>query len=118
MKLKLDDNSSESLHQIHFISWFRKTFDGVLIWSNPMGGHRHISVAMKLKAEGSIRGVPDLYVPKWHLWVEMKKAKGGYLSRDQKKIIKYLEEECGDTVIVGKGFEDAKRQIEEFVKNI
>ena len=103
---------SEDREQMLFVQWFRRTFPGVLIHSIPNGGHRHIAVAAKLKATGAVAGIPDLYVPAWKLWVEMKRQKGGALSAEQKEIIAYLQG-LGDEVIVGKGCEHAKAQIME-----
>lgn len=54
--------------------------------------------------------MPDLCVPEWSLWIEMKRQEGGRLSAAQKDWIEYLEE-VGHTVIVGKGWEDAREQI-------
>ena len=70
----------------------------------------------KLKAEGVVAGIPDLFIPAWDIWVEMKRSKSGRLSPDQKKIIEYLENE-GYKVIVGKGAKDASRQIVEAKEN-
>lgn len=79
----------------------------------PNGGHRHPAVAAKLKATGVSSGVPDLFIPAWHLWVEMKRTKGGSLSPEQKNWIAYLES-VKFCCIVGKGAEDAKKQIQAF----
>jgi hypothetical protein len=68
-----------------------------------------------LKAEGVVSGIPDLQVPEWLLWVEMKKVSGGIVSPAQKGMISYLES-IGHHVIIGHGFEDAKRQIEAMKK--
>ena len=103
---------SEDREQALFVQWFRRSYPGVLIHSIPNGGHRHIAVAANLKATGAVRGIPDLYIPAWKIWVEMKRSKGGTLSPDQKEIIAYLQS-IGDQVIVGRGFEDAKAQILE-----
>jgi VRR-NUC domain. len=59
--------------------------------------------------------VPDLFVPAWSLWIEMKRQKGGRLSADQKDWIAYLES-IGHVVIVGRGFEDARAQIESMMR--
>ena len=117
MKLNLTDKSSEHMHQVATVSWFRKTFPGVLIWSTPNGGSRHIATAAKLKSEGSLRGVPDLFVPEWKLFIEMKKLKGGRLSPDQNKVINYLTG-VGYSVIVGYGFDDAKSKILGFAEKM
>ena len=63
-----------------------------------------------LKAEGVTAGVPDLFVPAWLLWIEMKREKGGTVSPAQRDWISYLES-IGHQVIVGRGFEDAKEQV-------
>ena len=106
---------SESEEQIGFLRWFEGRFDGVWIFHIPNGGHRAISVAKKMKAEGVKAGVPDLYVPVWKLWIEMKRKKGGRLSPDQKDWIEYLEG-IGDTVLVCNGATYASRQVLEFLQ--
>ena len=101
---------SESEEQEGFVNWFRAKFPGVLIYAIPNGGHRAVSVAKRLKAEGVIAGIPDLHIPEWRLWVEMKRVKGGSLSQDQRAMIRHLEN-IGHKVIVGRGAKDASRQI-------
>lgn len=106
---------SEHSEQVGLINWFRGRFNGVLIFAIPNGDKRALSVAKRLKAEGVTRGVPDLYVPAWNLWIEMKRKSGGRLSPEQKQIITYLQS-LGHTVIVGKGAEDASAQILQFLE--
>ena len=106
---------TESDEQIGFLRWFEMQFRGVWIFHIPNGGHRAISVAKKMKEEGVKAGVPDLYVPSWKLWIEMKRTKGGVVSKDQRAWHEYLE--CiGDAVIIGRGATDASRQVMEFLK--
>ena len=66
-----------------------------------------------LKAEGVTAGIPDLCVPAWGLWVEMKRADGGTVSPAQKTIMTYL---CGigHHCIVGNGFDDARLKVENY----
>jgi hypothetical protein len=109
----LDRIPSEDHEQMMLVQWFRRTYPEVRIFSVPNGGHRHPAVAAKMKATGVVKGVPDLFVPAWRLWIEMKRTKGGSLSPEQKDWIKYLES-VGFSCIVGKGAEDAKRQISAF----
>jgi hypothetical protein len=106
---------SESEEQIGFLRWFDDNFAGVRIFHIPNGGRRSMSVAKKLKAEGVKAGVPDLYVPEWHLWIEMKRVSGGRLSPEQVDWIAYLKR-IGDTVIIGKGATDASRQVLAFLQ--
>lgn len=105
---------SEHSEQVNFVRWFRLAYPKVLIFAIPNGGHRHIAVADKLKAEGVVTGIPDLYIPAWRLWVEMKRQQGGKLSSSQKEMKKYLLE-IGDNFILGHGFDDARAKIIEFV---
>ena len=106
---------SEHSEQVGFINWFRVKYPQVLIFAIPNGEKRAITVAKRLKAEGVVRGIPDLYIPAWNLWVEMKRISGGRLSPEQKGMIQYLEG-IGQKVIVGKGAADASRQILEFLE--
>jgi hypothetical protein len=106
---------SEHDEQVGFINWFRAKYPSVLIFAIPNGEKRAISVAKRLKAEGVVRGVPDLYVPAWKLWIEMKRASGGRLSPDQKEMINYLES-IGNTVIIGKGASDASKKVLDFME--
>ena len=104
---------SEHSEQVGFINWFRAKYPQVLIFAIPNGEKRSISVARRLKMEGVVRGVPDLYVPAWNLWIEMKRVSGGRLSTDQRQMISYLEN-IGHSVIVGKGATDASKKVSEF----
>ena len=104
---------SEHSEQVGFINWFRVKYPQVLIFAIPNGEKRAITVAKRLKAEGVVRGIPDLYIPAWNLWVEMKRISGGRLSPEQRGMIQYLEG-IGQKVIVAKGAADASKQILEF----
>ena len=104
---------TEHEEQREVVRWFRQTWPGVRIHAIPNGGARSKATAGRLKAEGVVSGVPDLFVPAWRLWVEMKRTKGGSLSPEQKDWITYLQE-VGYCAIVCKGAEDAKRQISAF----
>lgn len=106
---------SEDMEQAYFVSWFRKTYPSVKIFAIPNGGHRHISVAAKLKVTGVCKGVPDLFIPEWRVWIEMKKAKGGRVSPEQKDWIEYLTG-CGYIAFVANGCEEAKEKIMELNK--
>ena len=106
---------SEHLEQVRLVSWFRRQWPDVRIFAIPNGGGRSMAQGAALKAEGVTAGVPDLYVPAWSLWVEMKKATGGTVLPVQRDWVAYLNG-IGHQVIIGRGFEDAKRQIESIKK--
>jgi hypothetical protein len=111
--LSADKIPSEDHEQMMLVQWFKRTYPDVRIFSVPNGGHRHPAVAAKMKATGVSSGVPDLFIPAWRLWVEMKRTKGGSLSAEQKDWVAYLES-VGFCCIVGKGAEDAKAKISAF----
>ena len=101
---------SEHLQQVRLVSWFRRQYPDTRIFAIPNGGGRSASQGAALKAEGVQAGVPDLCVPEWLLWIEMKREAGGVVSPVQREWIQYLEG-IGHWLIIGHGFEDAKRQI-------
>ena len=80
------------------IKWFRYEYPhlGSLLFAIPNGGHRHIAVAAKMKAEGVQPGVPDLFLAdpqkKHHgLFIEMK-TPGGHLTPSQERMIGQLRD--------------------------
>lgn len=85
---------SEHILQVNCINWFRLKYPKQLIYAIPNGGFRHYSTAKRLKAEGVVSGIPDLFVPTPNekhngLYIELK---FGYNkpSASQKKIMEYL----------------------------
>jgi hypothetical protein len=106
-------NDEEHHEQTKLVQWFELQFPEVRVLAIPNGGNRNIITAKKLKAEGVRRGVPDLLIPAWGLWIEMKNTKGGRVSPEQKQWIEYLRG-VGHTVFVCAGFLAARRMILEF----
>lgn len=110
--------------QVKLINWTKK--EDVLeiypeldmIHATPNGGKRHIGTAVKLKAEGTKKGVPDLHLPvargKYHsLWIEMKAPKGT-VSTEQKWWLKRLILE-GNCVAVCYSAESAKNVCRDYL---
>lgn len=73
-------------------------------------------MARRLRAEGVVAGVPDLFIPGWRLWVEMKRI-DSRPSQNQKTMIHYLES-VGYTVIVGYGARDASEKVINFFQSM
>jgi len=101
---------SEHAEQVGFVRWFRAKWPRVLIFAIPNGGKRNITTAKLLVKEGVVAGVPDLFIPAWGIWVEMKRQKGGRLSQDQEAMIVYVES-IGHRVVVGFGALDASDKL-------
>jgi hypothetical protein len=108
---------TEHEDQRELVRWFRQTHVGTVIFAIPNGGARSLATASRLKAEGVVKGVPDLFIPAWELWVEMKRVKGGAVSQEQETMHAYLRG-VGYWVLVAKGFEDAKQQIEAWKNEV
>ena len=104
---------TEHEEQRDFIRWFRRTFPDVVIFAIPNGGLRGKVTANKLKMEGVLAGVFDLYVLDWNLPIEMKRQKTGRLSPDQKNMAEKLTS-LGRHYIVARGSLDAQRQVLEY----
>lgn len=107
-----DSVLSEHHEQREFVRWFRQALPDVRIMAIPNGGVRTAATAGRLKAEGVCAGVPDLFIPAWGLWIEMKRAKGGKVSPQQKDWHDYLAS-CGYRVIVCLGCADAIKQAQQ-----
>lgn len=106
---------TEHLEQRAFVSWFRRNYPGVRIFAIPNGGVRSLAAAARLKAEGVSKGVPDLFIPAWWLWVEMKRIKGGVVSDEQHDWMEYLRG-IGYECIVCRGADEAKSMVAEIAK--
>ena len=106
---------SEHYEQATFVAWFRQTYPSVRIFAIPNGGSRSRTQGAKLKLEGVSPGVPDLFIPAWNLWVEMKRSVGGRLSAEQKDWISYLQD-VGHCAIVCAGCNDAQEKVRQFEK--
>jgi VRR-NUC domain. len=108
---------SEHEHQKLFVNWIRLNYKQYIIAAIPNGGKRNIFEAKKLKDEGVLGGMCDLMIlmpNKEIVFLEMKKSKGGVLSKNQKELIPKIEK-LGFTVLIGYGFLDAKEKFENYL---
>lgn len=89
-----------------------------LLYAIPNGGHRHISVAKKLKDEGVKRGIPDLFLPvakggSHGLYIEMKTTKGKLKSEQKEWRDKLVEQ--GYAWALCRGHIEAMFTLEEYM---
>ena len=108
---------TEHEEQREFVQWFRREYPGVRIFAVPNGEQRSPSVACRLKVEGVSRGVPDLFIPAWGLWIEMKRTKGGVVSVEQADWIEYLQG-LGYAAVVCRGCDEAKAVAEKHRREV
>lgn len=86
---------SESTEQIILLARIRHFHPDVLAFAIPNGGKRDPKEAARLKKEGVLAGVPDVCIAEargaWHgMYIELKRADGGRVSDEQKKVIEKL----------------------------
>jgi hypothetical protein len=89
------------------------------IYAVPNGGKRGKLTAAKLKQEGVRAGIPDICVPyashpHASLRIELKRADGGTVSKEQSARAADLES-LGNLVLIARGWEPAARAIVDYV---
>lgn len=114
MTLNRSNSPLEHVEQVTFLNEFRKRYPSIFIFGIPNGGKRDPITAKRLKLEGQEPGVPDMYVPAWNLWIEMKRQRGSTLSQDQRRVISHLED-IGDTVIIAFGWQNGLERVQKFL---
>lgn len=102
---------SEHTEQVLFINWSRAEYPDLLIYAVPNGGFRMPQTRKHLKEEGVVAGIPDLHIPELNLYIEMKRTKGGSLSKVQNEIITHLRS-IGCRVEVCLGFKAAREVLQ------
>jgi hypothetical protein len=116
------DVPTEHEEQVAFVEWARLWLPEELrglLFAIPNGGMRHKKTAADLKAEGCVRGVPDLLfawprLGKHGLFIEMKRTKSGNLSKEQKEMIERLNK-AGYAVVVAKGCQEAQDAVRRYM---
>lgn len=108
---------SEDQEQAAFVQWFRCQWPKVLIAHFANGGSRNKAEAAKLKRIGVVPGMPDLFIPEWKLFIEMKRRHGGVVSKEQKAMIEYLVS-VGYQAYVARGYDEAMDICRDVVSNM
>jgi len=101
---------SEHEHQVMLVQWLKRNHPGLRFFSVPNAAKRSYNISAMMKAEGLSKGVPDFFIPKLKLFIEMK-AEQGRLSKEQVSWLEYLGS-VGYTSEVCYGFEEARELIE------
>jgi hypothetical protein len=104
--------------QRDLVKWCREVYPWVILFSIPNGGQRNIVTARRLKEEGVLPGVPDLFLakPVGHyagLFLEIKKI-GGRISKAQQQMTVKLAK-AGYAVRVPRGLEEGKKAIQDYL---
>lgn len=109
----IEESWDEHKHQKEL----KKRLDSMgLLWNaTPNGGKRNIGVAKKLKAEGVSKGFPDItvFLPSIVLYIELKKLKGSYPTKEQKEWIDSLNKLKYASARCCKGWREAMQFVNE-----
>lgn len=116
---------TEHQEQVALLHWFREyaprvNLDPRCLFAIPNGGKREKAGATQLSLEGVTKGVPDLCLiaPQGRvLWLEMKRAKGGVVSKEQAAFHVLLKKQ-GFSVVVCHGAHHAITEIRKFLEGI
>ena len=121
-KLNLSGPGSESHEQRSLVAWWqavRRQWPGAVLFAIPNGGARSAVTGARLRAEGVVAGIPDMFLacPKGGragLFLEMKRTHGGRVDKAQKTVMALLESQ-GYECAVCRGFEAARARIEAYM---
>ena len=110
---------TEHEEQVTLFTWFRMRYAGMLMYAIPNGGARSSITGARLRDEGVLAGVPDVFLPcpsggKHGLYIEMKRQKGGRVSPAQKAVMQALRMQ-GYEVAVCHGWQEARGCIEQYL---
>lgn len=102
------------------VRWFRYAYPHHLLYAVPNGGQRSVATAARLKAEGVLAGVPDLFLSAarggFHgLYIEMKDGAKGRVSESQRDTMERLTAE-GYLCAVCRNFDEFRQTVEEYLR--
>lgn len=101
----------ESWEQQSLVAELERLEPGILMEINPAAGMKlDKRMAAAVKTLGYQAGTLDIFLPEYHIYIELKRQKGGSLSPEQKARIPRLEA-AGYRVVVAKGAVDAIDQL-------
>lgn len=105
--------------QVNCIKWMRYQHPKHLCFAIPNGGNRNLLTAVKLKAEGVLAGVPDIFIPAPNkdyngLFIELKAGKNKATDK-QKEVIEQLKNNGYQCEIIY-SFDEFRKLINEYLK--
>lgn len=115
--------ASESREQQALFRWwdlYRSRYPAAVLFAVPNGGARSAITGARLKAEGVLPGVPDVFLAYpagglHGLFIEMKRQKGGTTSTAQ-KIVGTLLSYSGYGVAVCHGWQEARDTVIRYME--
>ena len=125
MKVRKKRNDEEYNSQVALFEWAEHNIvkypDLEFMFSTLNGVKLPIGLAVKMKKAGNKKGVPDIWLPVPRgfnycgMVIELKKEKGGTVSKEQKVWLKKLSD-GGWCSCVCEGFKEAQEKVEWYLK--
>ena len=118
-------SGSESAEQKNLILWWgmmrQHLAPNVLLYAIPNGGARSLATGARLKSEGALAGIPDLFLAcarsgRHGLYIELKRRTGGRVSQSQRNLFPLLEAQ-GYGVVVAHGWKEAAEAVTAYLEN-
>ena len=108
----------ESVEPKNLVGEFRAKYTGVVIFCVRNDGSRKWQEKAEQVLMGVHKGVSDLFIPAFRIFLEMKRLKGkdSPQSKEQKEFERYVTS-VGYHYILGYGCDDALEKIEKVIKN-
>lgn len=106
----------EKTEQINLVTQFKQKYPGVVIFMVRNDGHRTQSEKAEQLLLGLHKGVSDLVIPEFRIFLEMKRIKNSEWSEEQQEFKRYIES-IGYYYVLGYGCDDALSKIEEILNN-
>ncbi len=103
-------------HQADLVKWFRYHYPTYTIYHIPNGEERSGRSATKLKQMGVLKGVYDLYIMDFKLYIEMKRSASDKLTPEQ-KVFRTAALKTGHICIEAYGFKDGVQKITQWVES-
>ena len=121
-RINVAGTGSESAEQKAFFRWLRmmqvQRWPNLVCFAVPNGGARDAITGARLRLEGVLAGVPDIFLAKaasgkYGMFIEMK-TKRGRVSERQRDLFPLLEA-AGYAVVVARGWKEAADAVEMYL---
>lgn len=114
-KLEANLMPREEEEQINFVAWFRQNYPDDVIFMIRNDGGRSPREKNQQLLLGLHAGASDLEIPRWNIYLEMKRQKGGRQSEEQKEFERYIKS-IGKHYILANGCKEAIEKFKEAIK--
>lgn len=117
---------TESALQSQCVAWFRAQYPEIIIFAIPNAAKRSFALAARMRKEGMVSGIPDLFIAKARiykvslafdcgLFIEMKRDKSEKPTFNQTYYLEKLKE-AGYKTAVCHSFEEFRITVNDYLK--